>query len=162
MNLMTSDENPAYEEAIVKAYGEVEPPRPGRRGRPAKPKKILPAGVTYATVHKTRENNRVVKVEARLIFGTLLALTLALASSTVSEKVNTVYIERQNGTDRNRNGVSVRPTAWLLGQPAARLGTDRDMAGWDQDGDSPGVAVGAGAGGAAVAAWLASLAASQR
>ncbi len=110
MNLMTSDENPAYEEAIVKAYGEVEPPRPGRRGRPAKPKKILPAGVTYATVHKTRENNRVVKVEARLIFGTLLALTLALASSTVSEKVNTVYIERQNGTDRNRNGRKARKT----------------------------------------------------
>ncbi len=51
MNLMTSDENPAYAEAIVKAYGEVETQRPGRRGRPAKPKKVLPAGVTYATVH---------------------------------------------------------------------------------------------------------------
>ena len=110
MNLMTSDENPAYEEAIVKAYGEVEPPQPGWRGRPAKPKKILPAGVTYATVHKTRENNRVVTVEARLIFGTLLALTLALASSTASDKVNTVYIERQNGTDRNRNGRKARKT----------------------------------------------------
>ncbi len=110
MNLMTSDENPAYAEAIVKAYGEVETQRPGRRGRPAKPKKVLPAGVTYATVHKTRENKRVVKVETRLVFGTLVALTFALASSTVSAKVNTVYIERQNGTDRNRNGRKARKT----------------------------------------------------
>jgi IS1 family transposase len=110
MNLMTSDEYPAYPEAIVNAYGETVPPTPGKRGRPAKPKKVLPAELTYATVHKTRENNRVVKTETRLIFGTMAALTVALALSTVSEKVNTVYIERHNGTDRNQNGRKRRKT----------------------------------------------------
>jgi IS1 family transposase len=110
MNLMTSDEYPAYPEAILNAYGETVTPPPGKRGRPAKPKKALPAGLTYATVHKTRENNRVVKTEARLVFGTLAALTAALALSTVSERVNTVYVERHNGTDRNRNGRKARKT----------------------------------------------------
>jgi IS1 family transposase len=110
MNLMTSDEYPAYPEAILNAYGETVTPPPGKRGRPAKPKKAPPAGLTYATVHKTRENNRVVKTEARLVFGTLAALTAALALSTVSERVNTVYVERHNGTDRNRNGRKARKT----------------------------------------------------
>jgi hypothetical protein len=110
MNLMTSDEYPAYREAILTAYGETVPAPRGKRGRPAKPKKQPPAGLTYATVHKTRENNRVVKVEARLIYGTLAGLTAALALSTVSAQVNTVYVERHNGSDRNRNGRKVRKT----------------------------------------------------
>jgi IS1 family transposase len=110
MSLMTSDEYQAYPEAIMNAYGETVPPTPGKRGRPAKPKKVLPAELTYATVHKTRENNRVVKTETRLVFGTLVALAAALALSTVSEQVNTVYIERHNGTDRNQNGRKRRKT----------------------------------------------------
>src|ERR1700723_2904537 len=40
----------------------------------------------------------------------MAALTVALALSTVSEKVNTVYIERHNGTDRNQNGRKRRKT----------------------------------------------------
>jgi hypothetical protein len=110
MNLMTSDEYSAYPEAIRSAYAETVPPPPKRRGRPAKPEKKLPPELTYATVHKVRENNRVVKVETRLIYGTMAALTAALALSTVSERVNTVYVERHNGTDRNRNGRKTRKT----------------------------------------------------
>lgn len=35
MNLMTSDEYPAYKQAILKVYGEeVKPPRTGKPGRP--------------------------------------------------------------------------------------------------------------------------------
>jgi IS1 family transposase len=35
MNLMTSDENPAYAEAILETYGQkVQPRRKGKRGRP--------------------------------------------------------------------------------------------------------------------------------
>src|SRR2546423_9638768 len=38
MNLMTSDEYPAYQAAITAAYGVArEPPRTGRPGRPRKP-----------------------------------------------------------------------------------------------------------------------------
>lgn len=111
MNLMTSDENPAYVEAIREAYGEAyQPRRRGRRGRKPARRKRLPKGLRYATVHKTRERNRVVKVEPRVIFGTVAAVVAALALSAVSTIVNTVFVERENGTDRNRNARKARKT----------------------------------------------------
>jgi hypothetical protein len=111
MNLRTSDENPAYAQAILQAYGEEYQPRPkGKRGRRPARRKRPPKGLKYARVHKTRENNRVVKVEQRVIFGTLTAVLAALAASLVSAGVNTVFVERQNGTDRNRNARKVRKT----------------------------------------------------
>ena len=111
MNLMTSDEYPAYPKAIFAAYAEVrEPPRTGRRGRPKKPVPVLPKKLRYATVHKERQNGRVVKVTTRVVFGTLRAVLAALALSLVSTLVNTVFIERHNGSDRNRNRRKVRKT----------------------------------------------------
>jgi hypothetical protein len=111
MNLMTSDENPAYVDAILNSYGEeYQPRRRGRRGRKPARRQRPPKGLLYATVHKTRAKNRVVKVEQRLIFGTLLALAAALVASTVSAIVNTVFVERYNGTDRNRNARKARKT----------------------------------------------------
>jgi IS1 family transposase len=111
MNLMTSDENPAYADAILATYGEeFQPRRKGKRGRRPTPRKKPPKGLTYATVHKTREKNRVVSVEPRLIFGTAASLIAALAMSLVSTVVNTVFVERENGTDRNRNARKVRKT----------------------------------------------------
>ncbi len=109
MDLMTSDENPAYVEAILGAYGEeYQPRRRGRRGRKPAKRKRPPKGLRYATVHKTRVKNRVVKVEQRVIFGTVAAVVAALALSAVSTAVNTVFVERENGTDRNRNARKVR------------------------------------------------------
>jgi hypothetical protein len=71
MDLITTDEYAPYRGAFLEAYGEtVTPPRSGKRGRPRKPYKVPPAGLTYATVHKTRSRGRVVKVEQRVIFGT--------------------------------------------------------------------------------------------
>jgi len=111
MNLMTSDENPAYEQAILDSYGEeYQPRRKGKRGRRPALRKRPPKGLTYATVHKTRENNRVVAVDQRVIFGTAAAVVAALALSSVSTAVNTVFVERHNGTDRNRNARKVRKT----------------------------------------------------
>jgi len=111
MNLMTSDEYPAYKTAIFEAYGvERVPPRTGRPGRPQKAVKVLPRKLQYATVHKERENGRVVKVTTRVVFGTLRAVLAALALSLVSTIVNTVFIERHNGSDRNRNRRKVRKT----------------------------------------------------
>ena len=80
----------------------VTPPRTGRPGRPRKAYAVVPPEVTYATVHKERENNRVVGVSTRVVFGTLAAVTLALVASAVSTAVNTCFVERHNGTDRNR------------------------------------------------------------
>ena len=111
MNLMTSDENPAYAQAILDNYGaEYQPRRKGRRGRKPARRKRVPKGLRYATVHKTREKNRVVKVEQRVIYGTVVAVLAALAASVVSAAVNTVFVERHHGTDRNRNARKARKT----------------------------------------------------
>jgi IS1 family transposase len=111
MNLMTSDEYSAYKTAIFEAYAvEHEQPRTGRPGRPRKAKKILPKKLKYATVHKHRENGRVVKVTTRVVFGTLVAVLAALAVSLVSKVVNIAFVERHNGSDRNRNRRKVRKT----------------------------------------------------
>jgi IS1 family transposase len=109
MRLMTSDEYPAYATAIRVTYGRVvTPPRTGRPGRPRQPYTVMPPEVTYATVHKERENNRVVDVSTRVVFGTLAAVALALVASAVSTAVNTCFVERHNGTDRNRCSRKVR------------------------------------------------------
>ena len=48
-------------------------------------------------------------MEARLVYGTLLGLAAALAWAVLG-CVNTVFIERANGTDRGRNSRKVRKT----------------------------------------------------
>lgn len=99
--LLTSDEWSAYPEAILKVFGEVVvPPRTGKPGRPAGPRVEPPSGMCYATVHKTREGNRVVSVEQRVVFGELGA----------DATVSTSYLERQNATDRHRNARKGRKT----------------------------------------------------
>jgi IS1 family transposase len=111
MNLLTSDEYAPYKTAIFAADAVTqEQPRTGRPGRPPKPRKVAPKGLKYATVHKERENGRVVKVTTRVVFGTLVAILAALARSLVSKIVNTVFIERHNGSDRNRHRRKVRKT----------------------------------------------------
>jgi IS1 family transposase len=101
--LITSDEYPVYADAIRVAYGrEVTPPRTGKPGRPRNPCVVLPPAVTYATVHKHKENGRVVRVSETLVFGTWFAVLVALALSRVSRVVNTSFVERHNGTDRGR------------------------------------------------------------
>ena len=111
MDLMTTDEHGPYKGAILKTYGEeVTPPRTGKPGRPKGPHKVPPGDLNYATVHKTREKGRVVKVETRVIFGTIVAVLAAVAKSVVSKAVNIAFVERQNGTDRNRNARKVRKT----------------------------------------------------
>ena len=111
MNLMTSDGFPAYETAILEAYGEtVTPPRTGKRGRPKAPYKVPPKGLNYAVVEKTRAKGRVVSTVTRVIFGTMAAVTAALGMSRVSRAINTSFVERQNATDRHRNARKTRKT----------------------------------------------------
>jgi hypothetical protein len=111
LNLMTSDENPAYAEAILDVYGVTyQPRRRGQRGRRPAARKRPPRGLTHATVHKTWKNNRVVGVARRVIDEAVTAVVAALALSAVSAEVNTVFIERHNGTDRHRNARKGRKT----------------------------------------------------
>ena len=111
LRLITSDEYPPYRQEILAAYGVRPPVVPtGKRGRPRKPPPQPPPELMYATVHKTRRKGRVVKVGLRLQFGTPAMLEAALAESTASRTVNTSFIERQNATDRHRNGRKARKT----------------------------------------------------
>jgi IS1 family transposase len=103
INLMTSDEYPAYAKAIAEVYAERDWSAAGP------PAERLPPELVYATVHKTREGHRVVKVEARLVYGTAADLAAALVWAVLA-CVNTVFVERSNGTDRHRNSRKVRKT----------------------------------------------------
>jgi IS1 family transposase len=109
MNLMTSDDYPAYETAILHAYGEtIVPPRTGKPGRPRASYQAVPAGLVYAVVEKVRARGRVIRVGSRVVFGTMAAVALALAVSRVSRAINTAFLERENGTDRHRNSRKAR------------------------------------------------------
>jgi IS1 family transposase len=111
-DLMTSDEYPAYATAIEGAFSEPVPSPPERRpGRPwILPDRRLPEDLVYATVHKQREDDRVVAVEARQIFGSPERLEEVLGESVTSYHVNTSFVERQNATDRGRNARKARKT----------------------------------------------------
>src|SRR5262249_49748970 len=100
MRLMTSDDYPAYEAAILHAYGEeAPPPRTGKPGRPKPPYQAAPPGLNYAVATKRREKGRVLEVGTRVVFGTVAAVLMALGMSQVSRAINTAFVERQNGTD---------------------------------------------------------------
>jgi hypothetical protein len=109
--LITSDEYPAYHSAIAAVFGvPTTGPATGPGRRPVVPERRLPEGLTYATVHKEREKDRVVSVQRRLVAGTATQLEGALEASSVSRTVNTSFLERQHGTDRGQNARKSRRT----------------------------------------------------
>lgn len=109
MNLMTSDEYKPYKKAILKAYGrKTLSVATGKRGRPMGSRRLPAESLNYATVHKTRKKGRVVKIDLRAVFGSASAIKAAIEASLVSKTINTAFIERHNGTDRNRNARKVR------------------------------------------------------
>ena len=62
----------------------------------------------YAAVHKARKKGRVAQVDFRVVFGTVLGVLTVLAQSVVSKAMNTAFVARHNGTDRDRNARKVR------------------------------------------------------
>jgi hypothetical protein len=111
LDLATSDDYPAYETALLNAYGqEVTTTATGRPARKMVPGKVAPAGMNYATVEKRREKGRVVEVVTRVVFGTIAAVQAVLGKSKASRRINTSFLERQNATDRHHNARKVRKT----------------------------------------------------
>ena len=111
MSPMTTDGYPAYEDAILQAYGEtITPPRTGKRGRPEAAYKVAPKGLTYAAVEEARAKGRVVSIATRVAFGTMAAVIAASGMSKVSRAIDTSLVERQNGTDRHRGARKARET----------------------------------------------------
>jgi hypothetical protein len=94
--LFVSDELSHYGTVLAELFLELIPPKPtGKRGRPRKPKRVVDEDLDYATVHKTRQGGRVVKVERRVVHGNQQRIDARLASSP-SRTINTAYIERSN------------------------------------------------------------------
>ena len=111
LGLVTSDEYPAYETALLNAHGqEVATTATGRPARKMAPEKVPPPGMNYATVEKRREKGRVVEIVTRVVFGTMAAIQARLAESKASRRINTSLVERQNATDRHPNARKVRKT----------------------------------------------------
>lgn len=98
--LFVSDELPHYEDAILETYHTTKTfEKTGKRGRPSIPVKQIDEDIDYAVVHKTRENGTIKKVETRIVFGNEQRIKERLEKS-ASNKINTSYIERSNGTLR--------------------------------------------------------------
>jgi len=107
--LITTDEYPPYKQAILESFGiKRTPKRTFIRGRPRKPSYHPSKDLVYATVHKTRVKGRVKRIDYRTVFGTGEQVEKALKVSKCSRKINTSFIERHNGTDRNRCSRKVR------------------------------------------------------
>jgi IS1 family transposase len=111
LKLVTSDEYPAYETALLNAFGEeVTTTATGRASRKMVPEKVPPPGLSYATVEKRRERGRVVEIVTRVAFGTMAAVQAVLSQSGASRRINTSFLERENATDRHHNARKVRKT----------------------------------------------------
>ena len=94
--LFVSDELAHYQTVLAELFHELVYPEPtGRPGRPRSPERILDPDLVYATVHKTREGGRVVRVERRVIYGCEAEVARRLEDSP-SHTVNTAYAERSN------------------------------------------------------------------
>jgi IS1 family transposase len=108
--LFTSDELPHYKDIILEEFHqEVKFKKTGKRGRPKNPVKEIDPEIDYATVHKTRENGKVVKVEKKVVYGNENRINEKLKKSP-SKKINTAYVERSNGTLRQHDSHLQRKT----------------------------------------------------
>src|SRR5512132_1740690 len=109
--VMTSDEYAAYETVIETTFSEVVPRTPAGPGRrPLLPERRPDPGLTYATVHKEREKDRVVAVHRKVVLGSQQAVDQALQASVCSRTINTSFVERQHATDRGQNARKTRRT----------------------------------------------------
>jgi len=107
--LITTDEYAVYETVILDTYGvwreelELTPQEEAEFEQNGMPEFYFPVEITYATVHKEREKGRVVKVTKELVQGSEEQLEQTLAESEQSDTVNTSFVERFNGTQRQFN-----------------------------------------------------------
>jgi hypothetical protein len=107
--LIVTDEYAPYKAVILGTYGvtreeltltaeeEREYDRDGMAGY------FFPVEITYATVHKEKENGRVVAVNSQVVFGTPGQAEQTLSESERSRTINTSFVERYHGTQRQFN-----------------------------------------------------------
>jgi hypothetical protein len=108
--LITTDEYAVYETVILDTYGvwlqelELTQQEWQEYGWSNMPEFYFPVEITYATVHKEREGGRVVAVTGRVVLGSEEQVEQTLAESEQSTTINTSFVERWFGTQRQFNG----------------------------------------------------------
>lgn len=109
--LTTIDDCSAYAEVLLQQYGkEIPVEQANHIGHPSEPIVEWPKNASYATVKKTYRKGHVVATQREQVHGTSQDLVDALKNSPVSEKINTSFVERQNGTERMYNSRKARKT----------------------------------------------------
>lgn len=110
-DLFSSDQLDQYANALLQVYGRIDYPtrKPGP-GRPPNPRMLPSKDLNYVQVVKEYKNYRVVKVSRKVVFGDPQKIESILAESSVSKKINTSYVERNNGTIRHMDSRCVRKT----------------------------------------------------
>ena len=110
-DLFSSDQLDQYAKALLQVYGRiVYPTRKPGPGRPPNPRVLPSKDLNYVQVVKEYRNYRVVKVSRKIVFGDPQKIESILAESSVSKKINTSYVERNNGTIRHMDSRCVRKT----------------------------------------------------
>ncbi len=99
--LFTSDELSHYETALKAVYVTQEVPACSGEGSPPEQPVTTPdPALDYAQVVKTREKGKIVKIETRVVLGDTERINQRLEASPVSNRINTSFVERNNGTLR--------------------------------------------------------------
>ena len=107
----TSDQWPAYTQALLNVYGEWYcPARRGTGGPHPQPRRRPRADLRYAQVIKQRTGGRITAVYTDVVFGDRVAVAARLAQSPVSQTINTRFIERDTLTQRQQNRRLTRRT----------------------------------------------------
>ncbi|VVS95303.1 hypothetical protein [Desulfoluna spongiiphila] len=80
--LFASDELPHYKTVLGELFHKLVPQAPtGKPGRPKNPERVIDADLDYTTVHKTRQDIKVIKVERKVGHGSDRSILARLANS---------------------------------------------------------------------------------
>ena len=108
--LITTDGYAVYEPVILDTYGvwltelEMTVEELAEFRQVGMPEFYFPVEITYARVLKEKAGGRVVKVTSEIVQGSQEQAEKTLAESEQSQKINTSFVERWFGTQRQFNG----------------------------------------------------------
>jgi IS1 family transposase len=108
--LIATDGYAVYETVILDTYGvwradlELTPEEEAEFDRAEMPPFYFPVEISYARVLKEKEGGRVVQVTSEVVLGSQEQAVATLAESEQSQTINTSFVERYHGTQRQFNG----------------------------------------------------------
>ena len=108
--LITTDGYGVYETVILDTYGVwreelgLTPEEEAEFDRTGMPEFYFPVEITYATVLKAKEGGRVVDVTSQVVLGSEEQAEETLKESERSQTINTSFVERWFGTQRQFSG----------------------------------------------------------